>query len=531
MTAMIASAFLLAGMGSIMFIARQVAYTPSDATHRTEAEEIVSQICDELRYATIVFQQTPQVLEFVVADRNADGAAEKIRYEWSGTPGDPLRKSINDGASVNVLNSVNAFAITLQQSQKTTTLTTTTDSAESVLLSNTTVQSASYQDIQDNTCMAQVINPAFFSSVPANALSWKVTKVDFYAKQSGSSTDILGVQIRSTGSPNDEPTSNVLGQASIAGSSTVDGWNTVTFTNPIGDLSLSTTYSLVFQQLSGSGRPGRIAYNDNFPTGVSLSSDGGAAWQLSTTRQMWGRIYGTYTTPGASYDLTRNYVSSVRIALQTGSQSHSRIDASAPLENLPELLSAYWRTDFDRDPTATNANGDSVADWALASGGTFDSTKLADGIWTATGAIETRPLADFTTTTTVEVCCRNTTVGGNGAVLCINADRQGGGYAPLLVYLQLQSDGTQTLTLNGKTSDSAFKQLFTRTNLSSGFVRYKLTILPANNLVNLQINDDDQGTYAYPTYTPSGTSDRYLTVYADTSAAEFDYVEARVGTN
>ncbi len=134
-----------------------------------------------------------------------------------------------------------------------------------------------------------------------------------------------------------------------------------------------------------------------------------------------------------------------------GDLTHRR---QRPLRNTPELLSAYWRTDFDRDPTATNGNGDTVADWALTGGGTFDSTKLSNGIWTATGAIESRPLADFTTTTSVEVRCRNTSTGGNGAVMCINADRQGGQYAPLLVYVQLQSDGTQTLTLNGKTDDS-----------------------------------------------------------------------------
>ena len=78
---------------------------------------------DELRYATIIIQQTPQILEFVVADRNADGTAEKIRYEWSGTAGDPLRKTINGGTSVDVLTSVNAFSVTFQQKSKTTTLT------------------------------------------------------------------------------------------------------------------------------------------------------------------------------------------------------------------------------------------------------------------------------------------------------------------------------------------------------------------------------------------------------------------------
>ena len=136
---MIASAFLLMGMGSVMFIARQVAYTPSDASQRSTAADVVNQICDELRYATVVLQQTPQILEFVVADRNSDGTAEKIRYEWSGTAGAPLVKTVNGGTGVNVLPSVNSFVITLQQTQKVTTLTTTTDSAETLLLANATV--------------------------------------------------------------------------------------------------------------------------------------------------------------------------------------------------------------------------------------------------------------------------------------------------------------------------------------------------------------------------------------------------------
>ncbi len=221
----------------------------------------------------------------------------------------------------------------------------------------------------------------------------------------------------------------------------------------------------------------------------------------------------------------------VRLAVQSGSLSPARIDASIPLRNSPELLASYWRTDFDRDPTTSDSNGDATLDWAVTGGGTFDTNSLANGVWSATGAIETRPLSNFDTTTTVEVRCRNTSVGGNGAVVLINADRAGGVYAPLLVYLQKQSDGSQTLTLNGKTSDAATKQLFTRSKLSSGFVRLRLTILPANNVVNLQINDEDQGTFTYPTYAPTTNTDGYLKLYADTSSAEFDYVDLRVGTN
>jgi hypothetical protein len=121
-------------------------------------------------------------------------------------------------------------------------------------------------------------------------------------------------------------------------------------------------------------------------------------------------------------------------------------------------------------------------------------------------------------------------IGGNGAVIRISADRQGGLHAPLITTLQLQANGSQTLTLYGKTSDAADVQLFRRKNLSNDFVRIRLTVVPAHDVVNVAINGEDQGTFAYPTYAPS-TADRFLTLYADTSAAQFDSVEVRAAAN
>jgi hypothetical protein len=244
-------------------------------------------------------------------------------------------------------------------------------------------------------------------------------------------------------------------------------------------------------------------------------------------RRYFYRLYGTYTTPGSTYNVTRNYVSHVSLSLQAATQSHSRVDARIPLANLPELLSSYWRADFNTDPTVTNANGDAVADWAYSGSGSFNAAGLVGGVWLASGALESRPLSDFTATTIVEARCRNTTVGGNGAVVRIHADRQGGQYAPLLAYLQRQADGSHSFTLNGRTSDFSIKQLFTRAKLPAGFIRFKLTILPQSNVVNLTINDEDQGTFTYPTYAPSSNTDRYVTLFADTSQAEFDYIDVR----
>lgn len=537
--ATVASAVLMVGLGSVMYIARQVAYAPTAAVQRAKTADIVNQISDELRFATVITQNTSQILEFVVADRNNDGTAEKIRYEWSGTPGDPLRKTVNGAIPAEVLPSVYAFNVTLQLKSKTTTLTTTTETAEAVLVASASPSSLTNRDISATSLSAQTLDPSAFYSIPSTATSWNLTKIDFYGKQSGTATgQTLQVQLRHAGDPLLTPTSSVAGQVSVARTSltSVDGWNTVTFASPVRNLLLNRQYAVTF--VGSAANSARLRVTDSAPTGVYESEDAGASWQAMSTRGMFGRIYGTFSSPGTSYNVTRNYVQYVRIGLQAGSQSHARIDSSIPLRNTPELLAGYWRTDFDRNPATTNINGDTSSDWAVTGGGTFDTTKLLnpntslpDGIWRATGAIETRPLNNFTTTTTVEARFRNTSVGGNGAVMAIYADRQNSTYGPILVYLQKQSDGSQTLTLNGRTSDTVTKSLFSRTGLSSGFVRVRLTIVPANDLINLTINDEDQGTFNYPRYAPTSASDAYLMVSTDTSSSEFDYVELRSGVN
>jgi hypothetical protein len=527
--AMVASGMLLAGLGSVVLIGRQVAYTPMGAIRRTDSANVISQLTDELQHATLIIGQAANALEFVVADRDADGTAERIRYEWSGTSGHPLYKRMNGGSPVTVLESVTSFNATYLLKSTTTSLTTTTETAEAVLAANASVQSGSDRDITTASPFAQAVDPAVFASAPANAIGWNATKLEFYGRKNGGASETLVLQLRPLGELYSGPTSDVLGYVGVPESFLTSsyGWNMITFSSPVRNLSLDRRYALVWSQ-TGGGSAARVLVNDNFPTGVMESSDSGASWQYMATRQMFGRIYGSYITPGATYNVIRNFVTHVRLVLQLGGESHARVDASVPLSNTPEVLSTYWRTDFDSNPTAANANGDASVDWAMAGGATFDPAMMINGTWYATGALETRPLHDFTTTTIVEARCRNSSVGGNGAVVRINADRQGGQYAPLLVYVQRLSDGTQTLSLHGKASDSVIKQLCSRERLSGDFVRFRLIIVPQSNVVNLAINDEDQGTFTYPTYAPSSNADRFLTLFGDSSQAEFDYVDLRV---
>jgi hypothetical protein len=525
--AMVCSAVLLAGLGSVMLIARQVAYTPTAASVRTQTSEVATLLADELQYATLLIGQSPQALEFVIADRDNDGRAERIRYAWSGTPGDPLVKTVNGGTPNNILEAIEEFHATYVLKPETTTLNTTTDTTEGELFSNNSSPSGSDRDITTTRYSAQLLNAAALANVPANAICWNATRVQVWARNNSSADETLLLQLRSTGGAYDGPTSEVLGQVSIP-EPTGETWYGEPFASPVRGLALHRKYTLVFAGVGGDAA--RLIYNNNAPSGVFESNDAGATWQYMPSRQIFYKVRGTYTLPGPSHNIVRTYVSHVQLSLQSGDQGHARVDTSVPLVNRPEQLSSYWRTDFDSDPTTTDTDGDGAYDWAMAGGASLDAGTLIGGLWHAAGALETRPPNDFTNTTIVEVRCRNTDPSGNGAVVRITADRQNGLHAPLKVVLKLQPDRqSQTLTLLGQTSDSNSVTLFTRPRLSSEFVTFRLTIVPDLDLVNLHINDEDQGTYTYPV--TASTTDRFATMYADASFAEFDYADVRVTAN
>jgi len=537
--ALIASALLLAGLGSVMLIARQIAYTPSAATHRLEAAKLISELDDELRLATFVTQRSTNLLEFVVADRNGDGTEERIRYEWSGTPGDPLVRSYNGGDPIVVLESVQDFQLEYVTQDITTTVETTTESAELLLQSNATIQSSTTRDITSTNWSDQRIDSATIGSgAPANALYWNATKVDFYGCQGAGTMDTLLVQLRSTGSPNNGPTSHVLAQATVPESTLTSGlgWNTAVFANPARGLALHRNYAVTWSA-SDSGIIAKLGYNDSGAGGVLESTDTGASWQFMSTRQMYYRLYGTYTSPGPTYDVTRSYLSSVAVRLQTSAQTHSRVDASISLTNLPELLSAYWRTDFDSDPTLSDVNGDGTADWQaaeaveVAGAVPYNPALVVGGLWVVSGKLQTQPMNDFANPTTIEVRFRSTSMAGSsGAVVRINADWGNGLHAPLLAKLQKQPDGTQYFSLVGKSNDTTDVVLFEQSDLNGEFIRCRLTILPEHDLVNVCINDEDMDTFEYPTYAAT-TTDRLVAVYGDTTYAQFDYIAVRVSEN
>jgi hypothetical protein len=537
--AMVCSAVLLAGLGSVMFIASEVAYAPTASVQRIEAAQAVADLADELRYATRLIERTPRAIEFVVADRDGDQHAERIRYEWSGVAGEPLEKTLNGSAPTAVVESVEQFLIECIVEDEITQLDTTEldPATGDTLLISSAQHDSNKREIRPERQIAQWFNVPS-PAAPPGAVGWNATRIEVYCSKRDTT---LVVGLRHAGDSYSGPTSHTLGEVQLGEENLSGGteWNDAEFANSVRGLALDRAYALTFTSPSGAAAELGVGFNLSAPGSAFESVDGGASWRHwkegGNYAQIGARVYGTYIVPGpSSYNVTRKFIPRVRIALQADELSHSRVESGIELVNRPELLSAYWRADFTGDPTsdapaaidptAADANGDDADDWEMGAAGTFDVNNLAAGVWTVAGQLETRPGNDFTGVTIVTVCCRG------GATLRLNADRQDGLYAPLTLSVASQGNGTQRLALEGESS-AGWKTLCAVADLEGdpssddSLIQVRLMIVPAHDLVNLCVNGIDQGTFTYPTYGPAST-DRFLSLSGD--ASQFDYVEVRV---
>jgi len=107
---MVVMSILMVGLGSAILIASHALPDGErPATRIVQSASVAGQIVEELRSAIWIREHTATSVEFAVPDRDGDGNAERIRYAWSGTSGDPLTRQYNGGKVVDVLDDVNVF--------------------------------------------------------------------------------------------------------------------------------------------------------------------------------------------------------------------------------------------------------------------------------------------------------------------------------------------------------------------------------------------------------------------------------------
>jgi hypothetical protein len=207
------------------------------------------------------------------------------------------------------------------------------------------------------------------------------------------------------------------------------------------------------------------------------------------------------------------------------------LQTSAAMLNHPELLSTKWELTFNQNPTTVDVNGDGILDWVVDGGGTFNTASLGTSgalSWTTRGTfLDTAPANNFATTTVVDLMWQCTTLGGNGATFVINALRSGSTCASFVVYLALQADGTQTLTVNQLTASGSTQNLITIPGLPSSVVTLHLIIDPVSKGICVKANSVYYGTFPL-TLVSTSNSNAFASIGASGSTAVFTYARIRV---
>ena len=101
---------LLGGIASAMILAsRAVPDLETPLKAMADGYHAADGLASELYAAQTITFRSATVVEFTVADRNADAIAETIRYAWDGVAGQPLNRQYNGGTAGAVLDNVYQF--------------------------------------------------------------------------------------------------------------------------------------------------------------------------------------------------------------------------------------------------------------------------------------------------------------------------------------------------------------------------------------------------------------------------------------
>jgi hypothetical protein len=326
-------AILLGGMASaVMLAGRAMPDGKSGPSASLAAGRAADRIAADLFYATSIATANAREIVFTVADRNGDGSPETIRYYWSGTSGDPLTRQFNGATAAVVAQDVREFQLAYDKRQVALPV-TYSDGVETLLATYGGFFFLDDGNINSTSWRGQYFQP----TLPANAKSWKVTRVRFKARKHGPAAGDTKVQLRPANGtvPGDFVIDErSMSESSLGGSSQ---WVEFAFSNASGMLPGSGMCLVLAGTRSADTCDVRYQSLLAWPSNSQwvVSNNGGASWTAPEGQSMVFSVYGTVSTPnpvGYEYRLA-----SVRCTLRSGPNTWSRSQTSIRVVNEPQV--------------------------------------------------------------------------------------------------------------------------------------------------------------------------------------------------
>jgi prepilin-type N-terminal cleavage/methylation domain-containing protein len=328
---------IIVGIGSALMIAARAVPTARSVTTTTvAAAEAMDQVVADLQYAVSVSQRTATMIEFTVHDRNGDDIPETIRYSWSGTAGAPLTRQYNGGTVENVLTDVREFNLLYTLKTISTEVPQPNESAETILVSFDANKNLYDYPIADTEQYAEYVFPA----LPANTISWKVTRVLLTAKLDGANAGQASVQLQWP-TPGNQVSGIVIEEKTLLESVLSTKYGTQEFTfSSAGGLAPTQGVWIVVKWLADAIAC-RIRGQSLGVTATNVvladSTDKGLSWSTLAGQSLLFTVYGTVTTAGTPQIQNTYYLTGIDLKLRASSDTAALVQTGVRLLNQPTV--------------------------------------------------------------------------------------------------------------------------------------------------------------------------------------------------
>lgn len=343
------SSVLLVASGSVIVISSRSIPRPNDAaTIALTNQRAFDRLADDLRFARSIDTMSGKGLSLRIPDRDADGSDESVSYSWSGTKGEALLRSENDGGAIAIGPGLKDLSLSLRTTSATSTLAHGYATSANLYLAGHDTMYSGTMPIRSNAgyCVAFRITPPDTSAVAFNLSRLELPITKALLAITGQK---LTVELRianADGTPTDQVIATDSRSATLLSDILSLTWPTF-FASGVNGLDPNQTYAIVMYSDSTSDSFS-ISYADDVQVvGSRCASSTGSGWTVLSSRLPFFRVYGTVTGAG-SVTTTQPLAQSITLnATPTTGPVYSRtfVIPSTPAYGSPTVTPERGTTD------------------------------------------------------------------------------------------------------------------------------------------------------------------------------------------
>ncbi len=528
---------LLVGLGSaLMMVTRSV--RPDAGTALTlDAARAIRLLEDDLRFCSHVLSRSATSVKLLTTDSDQNGGRDVVEYNWSGVSGASLTRAVNGGNAVSFCGDVVDFALEFQNDGDSRAVLTSTAAGSEVLLqSHTSTSGMTWHTVGYSDAYGQLIHPSSFTGTAALSGSdeWRISRVEYYAKRESTGTASYRLDLDLAGDDG-LPSHDHLFRATLdtnAASST-GGWYSVSVSDcPWIDATQPVTLTLTY--LADSNRLMVVESSASGASGILMTDESATEWlRPSFNRGLLYRVYGmkrAKTHSDESVSVRRLTLANIRLA--TSASAAAPLHAGAEFLNRPFDTTRKALTNFSDWSLSDDSNSDGSADWTLSSTSSTSSSTVASGLWTALNkSLQLNGSLSAGSTVLTRIVCRDTSSssGGIQVRMAIPA-ASGSSSVSSLLTMELQSDGSQTMTVYEEAGTGVYAKVAQYRSLASGLQEIHCLMNPGTQTLHLWVNGVWMGAQRIGLVSsPSVTAT--VQIQAGESSCEFDACEVSMWTS